>query len=98
MKKILIIVFVLSLSTLFCQTCQEVWNQSPYANGVDIEFETTAVGDDWLVPDNTYICAIHFFLSWQGDVVGDITSIDVSIWSDVPAGVDLPWSHPGSML
>lgn len=56
------------------------------------------LGDDWLATETTPVKDIHFWGSWLNDVVGGINSFDITIREDVPAGVDLPYSHPGVTL
>ena len=97
MRQILTLIFVLSASFIFAQ-CNEVWNQAPDPFGADVQCISTDIADDFTVASDTYICAIHFWLSWMEDNVGDINFVYAAIYSDVPAGVDLPWSHPGIML
>ncbi len=99
MKKIMLFLFVLSALSLFSQTCQEVWLQPPDPSGVDIQCTGTDIADDWSVAEDTYICAVHFWLSWQEDIVGEILFISVSINEDVPAGTGgIPYSHPGDNI
>jgi hypothetical protein len=56
------------------------------------------LGDDWLATETTPVKDIHFWGSWLNDIVGGINSFDITIREDVPAGIDLPYSHPGVVL
>jgi hypothetical protein len=56
------------------------------------------LGDDWLATETTPVKDIHFWGSWLNDIVGGINSFDITIREDVPAGIDLPYSHPGVTL
>jgi len=56
------------------------------------------LGDDWLATETTPVKDIHFWGSWLNDIVGGIDSFNVTIREDIPAGVDLPYSHPGVTL
>ncbi len=94
MRKLMFILLLLGLSVLFAQSCVEVWNTAPDPNGVDVACFTAPIGDDFVVASDTYICAIHTWISWQGDVVGTITSINASIYGHGTAEPNgLLWSH-----
>jgi len=79
--------------------------QLPDPFGWDVSFAQTPLADDWECSQTGPVDDIHIWLSFQGDrapgpepfggVFGSVT-----IWSNVPAGVDpvLPWSHPGEAL
>ena len=63
------------------------------------------IADDWECKDNRPITDIHWwgsYLEWgeeeppQPPIAPD--SFHIGIWTDVPAGGDPPWSHPGDML
>jgi hypothetical protein len=66
-------------------------------------FGDQIVADDWLCDDPTPITDIHWWGSYHGwnDIVppqpGPVM-FHIGIWTDVPAGFDYPWSHPGTML
>ncbi len=98
MKKVLFALFVFGISMLFAQACDTVWLQEPDPVGIDVDFSYTDVADDFTVGEDTYICAIRFWISWRLDVNIGALGYYVAIYSDVPAGVDLPWSHPGVEL
>ena len=73
--------------------------QLPDAAGWDVRaVSPMTLGDDWLCSGSGPVQDIHFWGSWLNGTVGVINSFDISIYSDVPAGVDLPYSHPGSVL
>ncbi len=56
------------------------------------------LGDDWLASTTEYVKDIHFWGSWKNGYTGYVTSFNIKIYNDVPAGTDLPYSHPGEML
>ncbi len=56
------------------------------------------LADDWMCSETGLIENVRFWGSWQGDNIGTITQFYLYIYSDVPAGVDAPYSHPGSYL
>jgi len=72
--------------------------QLPDPNGWDVDFTTDYVFDDWQCSASGEVNDIHFWYSWRGDNIGPIARMEVEIWSDVPAGVDLQYSHPGERL
>ncbi len=98
MKKMLVALFLLALGILNAQFCDTVWLQEPDPVGIDVDMSYTDVADDFTVGEDTYICGIRFWTSWRQDVNIGALGYYVGIWSDVPAGVDLPWSHPGTEL
>ncbi len=98
MKKLLIALFVLGIAVMHAQYCDSVWLQEPDPVGVDVDFSYTDVADDFEVAEDVYICAIRFWISWRQDVNIGTLGYYVGIYSDVAAGVDLPWSHPGVEL
>ena len=61
------------------------------------------VADDWLCSDPRPITDIHWWGSYEGyqDDVPPAAGPDafhIGIWTDVPAGITEPWSHPGQMI
>jgi hypothetical protein len=56
------------------------------------------LGDDWQCTETGNVKDIHFWGSWLNDLSVPINSFDIYITADVPAGVDLPYSHPGTIL
>ncbi len=61
------------------------------------------LADDWLCTDPRPITDIHWWGSYRA--WADIepppqapVQFHIGIWTDVPAGVDQPWSHPGVMI
>lgn len=76
------------------------WQQLPDPNGWDVDVVTDTVYDDFLCNETGPISDIHFWASWEGDNVGQITQIDISLHGDVPAGTDpnVSWSHPDSVM
>jgi len=76
--------------------------QLPDPNGWDVNLTGPwVVADDWLCTSTGPVTDIHFWYSWQGNVVKEITGVTATIWSDVPVGDPLnpfPYSHPGDLL
>lgn len=72
--------------------------QLPDPNGWDIDVTTDTVYDDFLCTQTGPIEDLHFWASWRGDLIGQIAWIDVSLHKDVPANIDLPYSHPDSLM
>ncbi len=76
--------------------------QLPDPNGWDVDVTTDTVYDDFLCTETGPIEDLHFWTSWKGDIIGQITWIDVSLHGDVPAGADpnplIPYSHPDSVM
>ncbi|MEZ6190813.1 MAG: hypothetical protein R3C45_05920 [Phycisphaerales bacterium] len=73
--------------------------QLPDPNGWDIDVTTDTVYDDFLCTQTGPIEDLHFWASWRGDLIGQIACwIDVSLHKDVPANIDLPYSHPDSVM
>lgn len=73
--------------------------QLPDPSGWDVYGVAPMVlGDDWQCSQTGPVEDIHFWGSWLDDNVGVITSFDISIREDIPAGITTPYSHPGSLL
>ncbi|MCK4658999.1 MAG: hypothetical protein KAV82_05705 [Phycisphaerae bacterium] len=65
------------------------------------------VADDWPCQDNRPVTDVHWWGSYIGweipepppmGAAGFPAGFHIGIWTDVPAGVDQQWSHPGRML
>ncbi|MBL7215623.1 MAG: DNRLRE domain-containing protein [Phycisphaerae bacterium] len=60
------------------------------------------VADDWLCIDPRPVTDVHWWGSYEGytDNVPPAgpDSFHIGIWTDVPAGEDQQWSHPGQMI
>ena len=82
MKKILVVLFALSLSAIFAQDCQVIWEQFPDANGVDVACSEFVCDDFEVTAPYEYVCAIHFWISWQEDTVGTLTAINLTIYDN----------------
>ncbi|MBN2445601.1 MAG: hypothetical protein JXO22_02675 [Phycisphaerae bacterium] len=60
--------------------------------------------DDWLCVDGRAITSVHWWGSYTNGWMEEhppalpMAGFAIGIWTDVPAGIDRPWSHPGSML
>lgn len=80
------------------------WLQIPEQGqeGVDVSNVQFMLADDFECTSSGEITNIHFWGSFLGDVLPEEGPggliFDISIWSDVPAGVDAPYSHPGVKL
>jgi hypothetical protein len=81
------------------------WVQMPdeSPNGLDVSaYEPFVLADDFLCTESDMIMEIDFWASWFGDAppIGDPNQVAfiLSLHSDVPAGIDLPYSHPGDVL
>ncbi len=65
--------------------------QLPDPLGWDVAFDDFAytygqkpLADDWLCTGTGPVTDIHLWVSWQGDMVGYITALNVAIYSDIP--------------
>ena len=84
------------------------WVQMPDESPWGLDIGTLEPGfplvlaDDFLCTESGLITEIDFWASWYHDEppFGDpaLVQFTLSLHSDVPAGVDLPWSHPGELL
>lgn len=75
------------------------WPQLPDPLGWDVNATFPKVlADDWQCSGTGPVQDIHFWGSWKGDVVGQITSFHLSIHADIPAGGGVPYSRPGQEL
>ncbi|MCP4569557.1 MAG: hypothetical protein GY841_18425 [FCB group bacterium] len=94
-----------------CETPPQLkWEQPPNLDptGMDVfcsyMFDGTVVvlADDFLCTDSGRILEVHVWASWYHDEVPPVGPegfpITLSLHSDVPAGFDAPWSHPGDLL
>jgi hypothetical protein len=73
--------------------------QTPDPVGWDVSATSPEmIADDWMCTASGPVTDIHFWGSWLANDIGTITSFALRIYADVPADVDLPYSHPGEML
>lgn len=72
--------------------------QLPDPTGWDVDVVTDTLYDDFRCAATGPISDLHFWVSWMHGQVGQITWLDVSLHKDVPANVDLPYSHPDSLM
>lgn len=106
-----LLVIALTAGIVFAPTpSQADWNpgdpykmhypQLPDPQGWDVDVVTDTVYDDFLCTQTGPIEDLHFWVSWQRDLLGPISWIDVSLHRDVPLGADplLPFSHPDSVM
>jgi len=61
------------------------------------------VADDWPCNDQRPVTDVHWWGSYYGWTEPmpspfPLMGFHIGIWTDVPAGVDQPWSHPGMMI
>jgi hypothetical protein len=56
------------------------------------------LADDWMCTETGPVKDIHFWGSFLGGIRERIKYFYLEIYSDVPAGVDYPYSHPGTLL
>jgi hypothetical protein len=73
--------------------------QLPDPNGWDVRFDgLNRVADDWQCTESGPVTEIHFWASWQADIVGGINSVHARIYSDQPEDEFNPFSHPKDEL
>jgi hypothetical protein len=73
------------------------WPQLPDPNGWDVNMTWPKVlADDWLCTQTGPVTDIHFWISFERDILVPIHEINVSIHADIPA----PWgqNQPGPLL
>ena len=73
------------------------WNEMSWYAGPQI------VADDWVCMGPDPVTDLHWwgsYLNWTGTQPPPVTpmAFDIAIWTDVPAGVDRPYSHPGQVI
>ncbi len=87
------------------------WVQMPDPTGYDVNFTNysapidTLLADDWECSVTNYVDSIHIWISFREDNVPDdptgyfgIEYVHLSIHTDIPAGVQGPFSLPGELL
>ena len=73
--------------------------QLPDPTGWDVNFTAPKVlADDWMCTETGPVNDIHFWFSFRQGQPVPISSIHLSIHSDVPVSPTNPFSHPGSLL
>ncbi len=73
--------------------------QLPDESGWDVKAtQPMVLGDDWRCSETGWVKDIHFWGSWRNGVQGQIVGFNFKIFSDVPSGPTIPYSHPGSLL
>jgi hypothetical protein len=85
---------------------QEIkWAQMPDDSpfGLDVSaYEPFVLAEDFLCNESGMITEIDFWASWYHDeppmMDPNMVMFILSLHSDVPVGVDLPYSHPGEVL
>ncbi len=76
--------------------------QLPDPTGWDVRIsnarnpEEWIVADDWQCSETGWVQDVHFWVSWQGDLVDTIENIHLSIHDNIPVGPD-GWSTPGDL-
>ncbi len=74
------------------------WNEESVYNAWQI------VADDWVCDTPDPVTDLHWwgsFINWrESELPIEMLPIGfkITIWTDVPAGVDYPWSHPGQVI
>ncbi len=58
--------------------------QMPDPGGWDVDFTSNLLADDWMCIESGPVTDVHFWYSWQGDLIGEIESIGVSIHENIP--------------
>jgi hypothetical protein len=74
--------------------------QLPDPNGWDLDITSAnKSADDWKCEKSGPVRDIHFWYSWQGDIVGTIEAIKVQIYDNIPEdpGDPTSFSHPGTV-
>jgi hypothetical protein len=66
-------------------------------------YSQVIAADDWYSGDERPVTDIHWWGSYQEwlQETPPVTAPEqfhISIWTDVPGGVDKPWSHPGTLI
>lgn len=75
--------------------------QLPDPNGWDVKVDgPNVVADDFLCTASGPITDIHFWGSWRGDIMGNLSNIHLSLHADIPADPQNPdsYSMPGVLL
>ena len=73
--------------------------QPPNLAGFDVSDSIGYVlADDFICVNSGPISDIHIWGSWLNNTHGAITNFWIGIYSDVPAGVNGSYSHPGRLL
>jgi hypothetical protein len=87
------------------ETILETWfNQPDVPSDCPEVFGPVMVADDFLCNSSEPITALRWwgsFEDWQDDTVPQAnlpTGFHLTIWTDVPAGVDADYSHPGQVI
>jgi hypothetical protein len=60
--------------------------QMPDPIGWDVNFHDFMLADDWKCSETGPVTDIHFWISWRGDLVGELPFINVAIYSNNPQG------------
>ncbi len=80
------------------------WPQEPNQDGWDIDMTTYVLADDWKCSEDGSVSDIHFWYSVQGDGGTEpyppphFPAVNVTIYSNVLAGANPTFSHPGEVL
>jgi len=61
------------------------WPQTPKSGGYDVEFVGASLADDWMCEGSGPVSEIHFWISWMGNNIQEISDFQIRIWSDLPA-------------
>ncbi|MCX6344459.1 MAG: GEVED domain-containing protein, partial [Armatimonadetes bacterium] len=86
------------------------WTQMPDLTPLGIDVNATSpyiLADDFQCKATGPITGIHLWGSWLADILpedaagnqrADLVKFTLSIHEDVPAGLNIPYSHPGELL
>jgi len=75
------------------------WPQLPDFQGWDVNATNPKIlADDWRCSQSGDVTDVHFWGSWQGNLVGEIENIHLSIHKDIPAAGPNDFSRPGDLL
>ena len=72
--------------------------QLPLQGGLDVEFAASYLADDWQCTESGPVTDVHLWISWMQNLVQDIGSIRMEVYSDIPADQSgLGYSIPGGV-
>ncbi len=76
------------------------WPQMPKPDGWDVSFnDCSELADDFLCTESGPISYVRFWVSWKNNLVGNISNLGVTFWSDIPVWENPDgYSKPGSLL
>jgi len=74
--------------------------QMPDESGWNVKaMNPVMLADDWQCSETGWVKDFHFWGSWKGGLVGNISKFNVVIFEDIPAAPpNIPYSRPGKVL